>query len=126
MVKWKHLYNLLKGFLVITLYTAFFGVQLFFNFDLSSQNSNATTYAFQSISVQHHAPSVFKYQKSVSAKNNIRLNKRFQPSGIPDCVSPLLTVTVKYKEHKVCNNDDEALSNNVRLSSYLRGPPVAA
>jgi len=126
MVYRNHIYNLFKGVPIAVLYTAFFGVQLFFNFDLSSQNSNAATYAFQSISVQHHATSVFKYQKSVSAKNNIRLNKRFQPSGIPDCVSPVLTVTVKYKEHTVCNNDEEALSNNVRLSSYLRGPPVAA
>ncbi len=122
----KHIYGLMKGLLLAALYTAFFAVQLFFNFDLSSQKNNSIIYAVQHISTQHHAAPVFKYQKSVTAKSNIRLNKRFQPSSIPDCLFPEFAVNVKYNEPAVSNLYKEALSNSVSLSSYLRGPPVAA
>jgi len=126
MVNRKQVYNLLKAFPVVAIYTAFFAVQLFFNFDLSSQKNNSIIYAVQHISTQHHAAPVFKYQKSVTAKTNIRLNKRFQPSSIPDCLFPELTVNVRYKEPAVSSLYKEALSNTVSLSFYLRGPPVIA
>ncbi len=126
MVNRKQVYNLLKGFSVVVLYTAFFAVQLFFNFDLSSQKNNSASYAVQHISTQHHTAPVFEYQKSVSAKTNIRLNKRFQPSSIPDCLFPEFAVNVTYNEPAFSNLYKEALSNSVSLSSYLRGPPVAA
>ena len=122
----KQVYNLLKGFLVTTLYTAFFAVQLFFNFDLSSSKNNPPNYTVQRISAQKQATTVCKYQKSVSVKNNIRLNKRFQPSNIPYCAFPELAVNVTYHEPIVCKIYKEALSNSASLSSYLRGPPVTS
>ena len=124
MVNRKQVYNLLKAFPVVAIYTAFFAVQLFFNFDLCSQKDNTATNAVQNISVQHHATSCVKYQKSITAKNNIRLNKRFQPSSIPDCVFPVIAVIVKYNVPAVCNIYVEALSNTISLSAYLRGPPA--
>ncbi len=124
----KQAYFLFKGILVAGLYVAFFFVQLFFNFDLSSsQKQNAQTYVSQNEKGQQSDQHTIKINKTNSVKKNIRLNKRFQPSGSLDFNFPAVNPIVKYcTPISIDFNYQEAILNTVTLSASLRGPPAIA
>lgn len=124
----KAAYHLFKGVLVACLYVAFFFVQLFFNFDFSSsQKNNSQTYFYQNVKGQQRDQRVIQIQRINSAKTNIRLNKRFQPSNFPDCNFPEVDLIVKYyTQISIGFNYQEALLNTVTHSASLRGPPAIA
>lgn len=116
-----------KVFLIIGIYLSFFSVQLFYNFDLSRyQKSN-----FGRISIHNSdagAKGNASYQKSsFTAKANIRLNKRFEPKSIHDCIAPVYEIPFFfYLPEKIGDNYDQRLLSSIRLSVLLRGPPAIA
>ena len=121
----KILYRILKGFVITNLYSAFFIVQLFFNFDFSLSKKSFHNFEFQKLCSSQNAHQSFQSQKSITAKNNIRLNKRFQPSGFPECHYPDFDLITKfYTPISIGYNYKETLNNTVLLSSSLRGPPT--
>lgn len=114
----------LKVFLILGIYLSFFAVQLFFNFDLSrSQKSTVGRIALQNQDTGStgHA----WYQKSsITAKANIRLNKRFEPKSIPDCIAPVFEICFFfYSPEKLGYNYNQSLLTSNKLVVLLRGPP---
>jgi len=117
----------LKVFLVTGLYFSFFAVQLFFNFDLASSPKN-----YLGSGSFHHqvagARGFYCFQKtSVSAKANIRLNKRFEPNSVPDCITPVFEVVLfLYLPDNVGCYYNNAIPSTIKSSAFLRGPPAVA
>jgi hypothetical protein len=123
----KAISKLMKVFLVSGLYFSFFAVQLFFNFDVAnSQKSYLSRLAFgnQDTTTKGH----FHSQKtSVASKENIRLNKRFEPKSLQVVNAPLIEIySIYYKPLVLGLFDQENLYSCIRLSSFLRGPPAIA
>lgn len=120
--------NLLTRLLILILYVAFFFVQLLFNFDFSVyQKSNDSTSFTESIQNTNSKQHILKQAKTSIAKNNIRLNKRFEPKSIGDCDFPVVVLFVKYTSQISSGAYyGTAVLRSFLLTQSLRGPPVIA
>ena len=118
----------LKVFLIIGIYLSFFAVQLFFNFDLSkSQKSNFGRIALHNQDATGSKGHTLYQKSSITAKANIRLNKRFEPKSIPDCIAPVFEICFFfYSPKKIGYNFDQSLLASNKLVVLLRGPPAIA
>lgn len=122
-------HKIFQAFLLL-IYTGFFSVQLFYNFDntlngtslkkvdIVSLNKNTSFKRECALSQKHHT----------DLKTNIRLNKRFQPKSIIDCSFPVFDPIVKYTTTvSICKHYDKAsFLNYFLLTRSLRGPPAVA
>ena len=110
---------------VLVLYSLFFTVQVFFNFDiaLSSQGSQPAVFAHKT---DKAAPSVFNHSRQQKqGKSKIRLNKRFQPANAPLLNPFSVTIPVVFIDKPVTaiGPDPFHVSPSLTIRS-LRGPPA--
>lgn len=117
----------LKVFLVTGLYLSFFTVQLLFNFDLANtQKASSGVFAIHHQGHGNSSHAVYK-NPSVTAKANIRLNKRFEPNSIPDCIAPVIEICLFYHmPEKLGHYYEQSILSTTKLSAFLRGPPANA
>ena len=124
MVTRSRAHNILSNTLLLAVYVAFIVVQVFFNFDTLSNPPVSFKNSFSINFIKGHQESVEKGGNHSSKKFNIRLNKRFQPEGIPGINTGLNDPFAEYislVEYSIHNS--MALSA-VFLSRSLRAPPV--
>ncbi len=120
-------YKILNRALALVLYLAFFTVQLFFNFDLHSTANKKLTSSVDYSSFKIKKGSFFITKSNVLSKSNNRLNKRFEPKSIGECVP--LFVSFSY-----CYYGTETFGYYYRInflsdfpySNGKRGPPAFA
>jgi hypothetical protein len=109
------------------LYIAFFGVQLFFNFDTGK--GPVTTIQYYSYSSQNS--SALSHIKQTNKNNRkqitVRLNKRFQPEStlVLNTISIKTPVCYIEKANKFIPFDQYIPTSNL-LTKCLRGPPAVA
>jgi hypothetical protein len=120
--------DFLKVFLITGLYLSFFAVQLFFNFDLSNTKKTfSAEFGFHHSNVNGKKVLNSYQNSSVSAKANIRLNKRFEPKSIPFFIAPVTEINLfLYMPEKLGHYFEESVLSSIQLSSLLRGPPAIA
>ncbi|MBY0480589.1 MAG: hypothetical protein K2Q21_04470 [Chitinophagaceae bacterium] len=124
MLKRTPTYKIVKSALVSVLYLAFFTVQLFFNFDLhGAVNKKPYTNTASSASKIERETS-FVLRPFIISKSNNRLNKRFEPESIPECIVPSVFVSFSYYEPEILGS----LYRITTLSIFphtieQRGPP---
>jgi hypothetical protein len=122
----KQIQNITKMLSIAGLYSAFFAVQLFFNFDLSINQrinfADQLVHSSSGINKQHT-----QTQKSVSVKKNIRLNKRFHPSAVEINNEPFTSIISSfYTKIDLGHSTNQNLLNSISLSTPFRGPPAIA
>jgi hypothetical protein len=121
------IFKLMKVFLISGLYLSFFAVQLCFNFDLASaQINNSRTLSLQNKGARTQ-PHAFNQKSSISAKTNIRLNKRFEPKSFPYSFAPVIEIGFIYLLPKNLGHYyEQRFISHINLSTSLRGPPSIA
>ncbi|MDE3234844.1 MAG: hypothetical protein KGO81_02740 [Bacteroidota bacterium] len=106
-------------------YTAFFAVQLIYNFDVSTTSTTALSLqqsTFKNVSAFHGASTYSRKRE----RKNIWLNKRFQPENIPVCDVVYQNPILFYSdEHSYSLYNGPFLSLHERLAHTLRGPPLS-
>lgn len=109
------------------LYSIFFLVQFFFNFNASAEgqfSTNAATYYNAPFShTIHHG----KIHSGNSRKISFRLNKRFQLSFIPSCGALCIEApVVEFAEGVFDSYNASFYSSAIPAATPLRGPPMRA
>jgi hypothetical protein len=112
---------------VLIVYLLFFTVQIFFNLDISSRHFRGDIHASINSSGNVHAGNYEQDLHKTPAKSKIRLNKRFQPSGVPCIMGMTVAVPLIYAQSIQVGLHADSHCNAVFLYTYsLRGPPVVA
>lgn len=119
--------KLLKLSLISGIYLSFFVVQLFFNFDFSSSPKKNSLWLSYHNSISLKKGITYFQNSTISVKANIRLNKRFEPNSIPDCIAPVIEIIIFYNmPEKLGIYREQSLLSSIKLSELLRGPPSIA
>ena len=123
----KHIRFTLWSLPVLVLYSLFFTVQVFFNFD--NGNANAQSNQRHVIVAQQngqHTQSVSGHSKHENQLHSkIRLNKRFQPSSSPELNPFYVTAPLIFVEPPVKPAYSTPFHTPPSLFTRpLRGPPV--
>lgn len=111
---------------LLLLYSLFFTVQVFFNFDTPSYGqhicqSNIAAQKKECQSVTHTAHA----NRGKQAHSKIRLNKRFQPSVAPDIQPFSIAAPVCFVHHPPVTGYRNPFYNSIQLlTRTLRGPPA--
>lgn len=123
----KRTYRITSHALIFCVYTIFFSVQFFFNFEGLSNPQQLFKYC----TFLHAAPKdrvVVKgkpLQSSVGHK--IRLNKRFHQENMPPCDVISIVIPERYIPLQTPDYyKDDSLPCVIRVNHPLRGPPVVA
>ncbi|MES2373871.1 MAG: hypothetical protein V4557_14930 [Bacteroidota bacterium] len=107
------------------LYLLFFAVQIFFNFDIAQKIVTPQYTVFAKASGR--SENIQQDKTKSHAASKVRLNKRFQPSGIVGIFHDLVKVPAIYEELKPTALTVGNSYSFIFLSAYtLRGPPVIA
>ena len=109
--------------IVITVYSIFFAVQIFFNF--ASGKNIATSNVSHSTACVSKTKQVTKTPKSGSHQMGFRLNKHFHPKSLPSGIFSLPSLPVCFiDKEKIRSCAVAFISSPFCSSRQLRGPPV--
>lgn len=123
----KNISSILSKAFVLLLYVAFFGVQLFFNFDTGNNADSNAFYSYQGFAGNIYSHTIKQTNRTKNKKATVRLNKRFQPESIPAWNTILIKAPVCYIQTRIRNlPTDQHFSTSDLLTRSLRGPPVVA
>jgi hypothetical protein len=124
----KKIHNISIYALLISVYTVFFSVQVFFNFDFpGSGNAKNLFRDFCSINHPEKTANFVKGATSHSCSYSIRLNKRFHEESSPTCDSISMDVPEPYMILRTLGHyKDSFLSSITPVHRLLRGPPALA
>ncbi len=110
--------------LLTAVYTAFFAVQVFFNFDIASNAKISFASLVSASAAKSKTVSVQKNTSHSPQATNFRLNKRFQPQHAPALQVIITEAPVKY----ITSTDPISyrkifIPAILPISRSLRGPP---
>jgi hypothetical protein len=124
----KRIHNISFYALLMTVYTVFFSVQFFFNFDCpGSGNAQSFLRFFRSGNHPEKVVSFAKEAPSPSSSRSIRLNKRFHQENISPCAILCMDSPKPYIIRRaVAIYRDGVLPPVTPAYHLLRGPPSMA
>ena len=123
----KRIHNMSFYALLMSVYTVFFSVQFFFNFDLPASDTQNFIRQFRSDNHPKKMVSFAKEAPSHSFSRSIRLNKRFHQENFPTCDILYMDVPQFYViQRPLGNYGDSFLPSVTPVHRLLRGPPSMA
>lgn len=124
----KKIYRLVFYTLILVVYTSFFSVQSFFNFEgLSGSQDIFNYHSFLYASSKTAAIAKDLPLHSSSGHHKTRLNKRFHQENMPPC--DVISIVIPERFIPVQTPDyykADFLPSVIRVTHPLRGPPVVA
>jgi hypothetical protein len=127
MIVFNRAYKIFFNAILLVVYTSFFTVQFFFNFDIASNTRPSFINPFSGLVVKNHQASEKKAGQHGSHKTNFRLNKRFHPQALPVCNTICAKAPVQYISSENISRYNKVFIHAVILINHsLRGPPVVA
>jgi hypothetical protein len=118
--------NILSILLLSAVYSSFFIVQFFFNFEIVRNNGNIYSYTSEKnhFEVKGRLAATAKTKEQSSQKNKFHLNKRFQPgnNSFCGCINTSIPVLIFIKK-KYSLLDSVFLQPLFYNILSLRGPP---
>ena len=123
MIFQRTIFRFLIKAMVITVYSIFFAVQIFFRF--ASGSSIITSKVAHSTECVSKIKLVTKNPKTGSHQVSFRLNKHFHPKFLPSGIFSLYSLSIDFiDEEKACCYAVAFISSPFCFSGRLRGPPA--
>ncbi len=123
----KRIHHITFYALLMSVYTVFFSVQFFFNFDFQGSGTQNFLRHFCSGNHPEKIVSLVKGVPSHSSSCSIRLNKRFHQESAPTCDIIFLDVSEPYMIPRTLGHyRDSFLPYVTPAHQLLRGPPSMA
>ena len=120
--------TILSVFLFASVYTAFFTVQIFFNFDIPSNAQVTLNHQTSGPVIKKNVRNISSTQNNSSKKTIFRLNKRFHPETL--CCINQTSINKLPEQFYILINpsgyQDAFIPVCITENRSLRGPPVAA
>ncbi|MCW3117608.1 MAG: hypothetical protein JWM28_1690 [Chitinophagaceae bacterium] len=107
--------------MLLGIYAAFFVVQFFFN--TSSENNFTSPGNIYYLVKTDKQNNLIKGKTTPENKIHIRLNKRFQPTVIPDGAYTGVQIPITYINKSKTDKPKDYLLISFILAASLRGPP---
>ena len=124
----KKIYRPIFYTLILVVYTAFFSVQSFYNFEgLSGSQDIFNYHSFLIAGSQTSTIAKDQPLHSPAGHHKTRLNKRFHQENMPPC--DVISIVIPERYIPIQTPDyykADFLPSVVRLTHPLRGPPVVA
>jgi hypothetical protein len=122
----KYIYKILKVFLISSLYLSF-DSDLDFVLDIFDTEENITELFSSPKQNTFNKKDLFYKKSSFITKENVSTNNNFVSEYFPDCKNSIFSFNFfDDKTLKTGYHDVHDLLNQLKLSTFLRGPPTVS